>query len=144
MIRVQKQANPDFVPFSKEDMVRIKNHIQKWPHFVGPFQIVKVRGAGLSYDLSELDGNRRFTRAATELRPYHQRQEEALTSNDLAALTPVPTESEESRPPITDVKPKSFSRRSLSSTLLSDFFSFENFPPLNHATQSQNNNSAPE
>ena len=36
--------------------------------------IVKVKGSGLSYDVSEVDGNRCFTRAVTELKPYNTRE----------------------------------------------------------------------
>ena len=43
------------------------------PRFVGPFEVIKVKSEGLSYDLKSFDSARTFTRAASDLKPYNPR-----------------------------------------------------------------------
>ena len=116
--RVLKNAKPDFVPFAVEDLVLMKNHEKKWPRFIGPFKIVKVKGSGLSYDLAEVDGNRRFTRAVTELKPYRTRP---VSSSPSAETTPPQASAPDQSSPVLS---------SARGAMLSDFFDFDNFPPL--------------
>lgn len=136
--RVQKNAMRDFVPFSTDELVLIKNHEKKWPRYIGPFRIIKVKGSGLSYDLSEVDGTRRFTRAVTELKPYQNRipilspaenngkkQPEVENNRNLHQLDP-------------DVNAEKPFR---SGILLSDFFNFEDFPPLQSIQVQQDSDS---
>ena len=134
--RVQKHAKPDFKPFCAGDLVVIKNHQNKWPRYIGPFQIIKVKGSGLSYDLSEVDGNRRFTRAVADLKPYYSRSQES-TSPPVNRTQPgsSPAKNEEALSALDDDSSQTNSRRSATSVLLSDFFNFENFPPLTRSQQ---------
>ena len=43
------------------------------PRFIGPFEVIRVKGGGLSYDLKPFDSARTFTRAASDLKPYNAR-----------------------------------------------------------------------
>ena len=125
--RVQKHAKPNFEPYSVGDLVLTKNHLEKWPRFIGPFQIIKVRGSGLSYELPEVDGNRRFTRAVGELKPYNLRQEYPES----------PREVRNPQPPPPETPSESENCPSSHRWMLSDFFDFENFPPLASSNMDQ-------
>ena len=93
-----------------------------------------MRGSGLSYDLSEVDGNRRFTRAVTDLKPYQKGSAESAPSPaNLAKQAPSSAEDEESQSAPSDDTAQLNSRRNVTTVLLSDFFNFENFPPLSRS-----------
>ena len=68
--RVEKYDEPNFEPFKIGDLVLAKNHRQKVPRFIGPYEVSRVRGDGLSYEIKELDGFTAQIRAVEELKPY--------------------------------------------------------------------------
>lgn len=71
--RVEKGKKSNFRPYEVGQLVLAKNHQNKMPRFVGPFEVIKVKGGGLSYDLKAFDSARNFTRAASDLKPYNPR-----------------------------------------------------------------------
>ena len=71
--RVQKGKKPNFAPFNIGDLVVAKNHQQKMPRFIGPFEVIKIRGSGLSFELKEIDGFTKMIRPIADLKPYKPR-----------------------------------------------------------------------
>ena len=86
-LRVLKQGNEDFVPYTVDDLVLAKNHQEKMPRYIGPLKIIKVRGNGLTYELQTLNGTKTHIRAATELKPYYDRLEETQSSSETPSTT---------------------------------------------------------
>ena len=72
--RVDRCRKDNFVPFSIGELVLAKNHLQKMPRFVGPFEVVKLRGDGLSVELKRLDGYSTQIRPITDLKKYNLRE----------------------------------------------------------------------
>ena len=71
--RVKKGQKSNFRPYEEGQLVLAKNHQNKMPRFVGPYEVIKVKGGGLSYDLKPFDSARTFTRAAGDLKLYNAR-----------------------------------------------------------------------
>ena len=71
--RVEKFKNDSFSTFNIGDLVVTKNHVQKMPRYIGPYEVIKIRGDGLSLVLKELDGFGTLVRPVTDLKRYYAR-----------------------------------------------------------------------
>ena len=86
--RLQQTNNESFQPFQVGELVIAKNMTTaKFPRFVDTvYEIIEIRGNGISYKLKELETNKHVIRCATQLKHYFQRfintQEDSSGSSD--------------------------------------------------------------
>jgi hypothetical protein len=82
--RTNKFDKPNFVPFQDGELVLMKNLVAKVPRFIGPLKIVEVRGTGSSYKLEHCSTKMIFSRHASHLKKFHQRDPEFDNSEYLS------------------------------------------------------------
>lgn len=76
MTRTNKFDKPKFNPFLLGELVLMKNLVAKVPRFIGPLKIVEVRGSGSSYKLEHCSTKMIFSRHASHLKKFYERDTE--------------------------------------------------------------------
>ena len=81
--RVSRNAKDNFVPFGLGETVLVRNHVTKFPRYLGPHTIIGIRGNGLSYELQNIDNGKTSIRPVIDLKPYYRRTEGEARDQDM-------------------------------------------------------------
>ena len=86
--RFQKFNNENFDPYNVGDKVLARNMVAKFPRYLGPLEIIYVRGNGLSYVLKDLKTGKKYTRAVKQLKSYCERPDHMFNQNERPIAEP--------------------------------------------------------